>query len=130
MLALKHLLPYRSSLGCLQAESIRTPLPTCRSEPTTADARPTCESGQALLIAFMALTPASEEARGQDGRDPELQCHIYTPVASADDVAVDVANRGYQDVSMQRNTRQLCQCGTSCCNVVFGSSCRDSYVLP
>ena len=115
----------------MQAELIQDPLPTCLSERTRANAQPIYESGKTLLSAFMALTPAFEEARGQDGPDPELQCPINTLVASADNVAVDVAICGYhKDVSMQQNIRQLRQCGTSCCNVVFGSSCRGSYVLP
>ena len=130
MLALQHMLPYRSSLGCVQAESIRTPLPTCISEQTRADAQPIYESGATLLKALMALTPAFEAARGQDGPDPELQYFINTRVPSADNVAADLAICGYhKDVSMRQNACQLRQCGTSCCKSP-GSSCSNSYVLP
>ena len=111
-------LPYRPSLTDVQAQSISTPLPTCYSESTTADAWPVYESGPKLLKAFMALTPAFEGARGKCGHDPELQSHIDTRGEErkerweCDGVAgaVDVAICGYhKDVSMQQDICRLQQ---------------------
>ena len=116
------------SLTDVQAEAISLPLPTCHSEGTSAAALPVYDSGAEVLKAFMALTPAFVEARGQDGRDPELQYHINTRVKTADNVAVDVAICGYhQGVSIQPKTTLASAVLHFLLHVVFSSSCCDSY---
>lgn len=126
-----HASPCRHSPICVQAELIRNSLPPCLTEHPRDVARPVYESGRDLVEAFMKLTAAFEEARGEDGQDAKLQSFIDTAAPSADRVAVDVAIVGYhKDVSKWQKTRKPHQCGTCSCDAGLGRPCCNSCKSP